>query len=137
MAAGVAGAASETKEVVIVANDALRLSVTHIEASPGQTVHVVLRNEGNMPKATMAHNWVLLKQGKEANAYSMAAVAAVADGYQPKALAGEVLASIPPVGPHENGEVTFTAPTIPGRYEFLCSYPAHAAAGMRGELVVR
>ncbi len=125
------------KEVVIVANDTLKLSVTKIEVAPGQKVHVQLRNEGSMPKATMAHNWVLLKAGQDPARYAAAAMTAAADGYQPKALKDEVLASISPLGPHETGDVTFEAPKEPGHYPYFCSYPAHFAAGMRGELIVK
>jgi uncharacterized cupredoxin-like copper-binding protein len=32
--------------------------------------------------------------------------------------------------------VTFTAPTTPGRYEFVCSFPGHYQVGMRGVLIV-
>ena len=128
---------SGVKEVVIVANDTRKLSVTKIEVAPGQTVHVQLRNEGSMPKATMAHNWVLLRAGQDAGRYAAVAMTAAAEGYQPKSLADQVIASIPPLGPHESGDVTFTAPQQPGRYEYLCSYPAHSAAGMRGELIVK
>lgn len=130
-------AADEVKEVNISANDTLKLSVSEIDVAPGQRVHVVYHNDGNLPKTVMAHNWVLLKSGMEANNYAASAVSAASEGWQPKAMSGEVIASIPPVGPHETGEVTFTAPTTPGRYEFLCSFPAHCAAGMRGALVVK
>ena len=125
------------KNVVITSNDALRFSVTKIEAQPGQTIHVQLKNEGTMPKEVMGHNWILLKLGKDPNAYTKAALAAKAENYQPKALADQVLAAIPLLGPKENGEITFTAPTAPGTYHFLCSCPAHEAAGMRGTLVVK
>jgi azurin len=125
------------KDVVIVANDQMKFSVTHIEARPGQTVHVTLSNEGTMPKAVMGHNWVLLKAGVDANAYANAAMAAAADDYEPKARADQVLASIPLLGPKKEGEVTFDAPQVSGTYFFLCSFPAHCQAGMRGELVVK
>jgi azurin len=61
---------------------------------------------------------------------------AKADNYQPKALAGRVIAAIPVLGPKESGSVTFTAPA-PGSYPFLCSFPAHCAAGMHGVLEVQ
>jgi azurin len=125
------------KNVVITSNDALRFSVTKIEAKPGEKLHVVLKNEGTMPKDIMGHNWILLKAGKSADAYDKAALSAKAENYQPKALADQVLAVIPLLGPKENGECTFTAPTEPGTYPYLCACPAHEAAGMRGTLVVK
>ena len=34
-------------------------------------------------------------------------------------------------------EVTFDAPKAPGKYDFVCSFPGHYLAGMRGVLVVK
>jgi azurin len=133
-----AAPADETvKTVVISANDSLRFSVTRIDARPGEKIHVQLRNDGTMPKAVMGHNWVLLKGGIDPNSYAAAAVSAKAEDYEPAARAGDVLAAIPLLGPKETGEVTFAAPTTPGTYHYICSCPAHGAAGMRGTLVVK
>ena len=41
------------------------------------------------------------------------------------------------LGPGESAEVTFTAPTKPGKYVFLCSFAGHWAAGMTGDLIVK
>jgi azurin len=125
------------RTVVITANDNMRFSVTRIDAHPGEKITVQLKNDGTLPKEVMAHNWVLLKAGQDANAYATAALAAKEQEYLPKALAEEVLAFIPLVGAHREGETTFTAPTVPGSYPFLCSFPAHCTVGMRGELVVK
>jgi azurin len=130
-------AAAPVQTVAITATDTLRFSVTEIDASPGQTLHVVLTNETNMPKDTMGHNWVLLKADQDPIAYATAALSAKDEGYIPKALAGEVLASIAILGPKETGEVTFTAPTIPGSYPYICSCAGHSMAGMRGVLIVK
>jgi azurin len=125
------------KLVVIVANDTLKFNVTKIEALPGERIHVQLRNEGTLPKDGMGHNWILLDNDAQAGPYAMTAIADRADGYQPKALAPHVLAFIPLLGPKEVGDVTFNAPTKPGRYPFICSCSGHSMAGMRGELIVK
>jgi azurin len=125
------------KTVEISAGDTMKYSVTKIEAQPGQKITVVLTNEGNLPKEAMGHNWVLLNEGVNPAAYANLAVSAKAENYQPKSLAGKVLASIPTLGPKESGKVTFTAPTTPGTYHYLCSFPAHFSAGMAGELIVK
>jgi azurin len=125
------------KNVVIVAGDSMKFSVTRIEAQPGQKIHVQLNNEGTLPKEVMAHNWILLKAGQNVTAYATAALSAKDQGYLPPSLADEVLASIPLVGGGRTGDVTFTAPTEPGSYPFLCSFPAHCQVGMRGELLVK
>jgi azurin len=136
-AASLPAASAADVTVVITANDALRYSVTRIEAQPGQTIRVQLRNVGSMPKEVMGHNWILLRAGSDAAAYATAALGAKDDGYQPKSLAGEVLASIPLLGPKKSGEVTFAAPSVPGSYPFLCTFPGHFQAGMQGVLIVK
>ena len=35
----------------------------------------------------------------------------------------------------DSDRITF-APVAPGAYEFICTYPGHLAAGMRGKLIV-
>lgn len=137
MAQTPARAADTGKTVVIVANDTLKFSLTRIEANPGQEIHVQLRNEGTLPKATMGHNWILLDNDGEAIPYAMAAMSAGSAGFMPKALAAHVLAFIPLLGPKEVGNVAFKAPEKPGRYPFICSCSGHSMAGMRGELIVK
>ena len=39
--------------------------------------------------------------------------------------------------PGETAEVTFKVPAAPGSYTFLCSFPGHFVAGMKGLLVVK
>jgi azurin len=69
--------------------------------------------------------------------YAMSAMSAKADGFQPKSLASEVIASIPLLGPKEVGDVTFDAPMKPGHYPYICSCSGHSMAGMCGELIVK
>jgi len=132
-----ASADEAVRTVVITASDNMKFSVTRIDAHPGERICVQLKNEGTLPKEVMAHNWVLLKGGQDITAYAAAALQAKDQNYQPKALADEVLAFIPLVGAHRSDETTFNAPSVPGRYPFLCSFPAHCQIGMRGELVVK
>ena len=125
------------RTVVITVNDNMKFSLTRIDARPGEKICVQLKNEGTLPKEIMGHNWVLLKAGKDVTAYAAAAVSAKDQDYQPKALAAEVITSIPLIGSRHSGETTFTVPSEPGSYPFLCSFPAHCQVGMRGELVVK
>jgi azurin len=123
--------------VKITANDSLKFSVKEIDATPGQKIHVQLTNEGTMPKDGMGHNWILLDSEAEAGPYATMALSARSTEYEPKALASHVLASIPLLGPKETGEVTFCAPTKPGKYPFICSCSGHSMAGMKGYLIVK
>src|ERR1700688_744133 len=64
------------KTIVITATDSLKFDVTRIEATPGQKIHVQLRNLGTLPKDGMGHNWILLDSDAEASPYAMAALSA-------------------------------------------------------------
>lgn len=115
----------------------MKYSLNAIEAKPGEELHIVLTNTGSLPKQAMAHNWVLLKAGSDAAAFSATAATSPTTGYIPDSLKDEIIAKIDLQGPHETGEVTFKAPTQPGEYPFLCSFPAHYAVGMKGTLTVK
>ncbi|HEY0945970.1 MAG TPA: plastocyanin/azurin family copper-binding protein, partial [Opitutaceae bacterium] len=77
-AAAPAPASSGPRVVEITANDSMKFNVTRIEAAAGEELRIVLRNVGSMPKEAMGHNWVLLKQGSDAQAFVNAAVTAKA-----------------------------------------------------------
>ena len=123
--------------VEITAGDTMKYSLTAIEARPGERLKVVLTNIGTVPKEVMGHNWILLKAGSDAAAFSAAAAAAKDTEYVPASLQGEILAHIELLGPRKSGEVEFNAPAAPGEYPFLCSFPAHFQAGMHGVLTVK
>ena len=125
------------RTVEITAGDNMKYSITAIEAKPGEQLTVILTNIGTQPKEIMGHNWILLKTGTDLAAYDQAAALAKATDYFPSALAGSVLAHIELLGPRKSGEVTFNAPTTPGEYPFLCSFPAHFQVGMKGVLIVK
>jgi azurin len=135
--AAVVTAPSGPRTIALTAGDNMRYNITQIEAAPGEVLHVTLTNTGVLPKEAMGHDWILLQAGSDADAYSRAAVTAKDTNYQPPSLTFEVLAFISLLGPSQTGEVTFTVPTKPGEYPFLCSFPAHCQSGMKGVLVVK
>lgn len=130
-------AANGVLTVEITANDMMKFSVTKIDAKPGQEIKVILTNIGSMPKAAMGHNWVLLTKGADMKAFVNAAVGAAATDYIPAALASQVVAHTKLLGPKQSDEITFKAPTEPGDYDFVCSFPAHYLSGMHGVLTVK
>ncbi len=125
------------RTIEITAGDNMKFNVASIEAKPGEQLTVVLTNIGSQPKEVMGHNWILLKAGSDVEAFDKAGALAKDSDYFPTALADQVLAHIPLLGPRKSGEITFTAPTAPGEYPFLCSYPAHFQVGMKGVLIVK
>ena len=49
----------------------------------------------------------------------------------------DVVASTKLLGPGESDMITFTATYVPADYNFVCSFPGHAAQGMKGVMTVR
>jgi azurin len=132
-----AESASTVATFELTANDSMKYNLTRLEVKAGQDVKVILTNMGSMPKAAMAHNWVLLKKGSDGKAFVDAAATAAATDYIPAALTGEIIVHTKLLGPKQSDEVDFKAPTEPGEYPFVCSFPAHYLSGMHGVLVVK
>ena len=143
-AAGSAGAAPATaapaagpRTIEITAGDTMKFSLVSIEAKAGENLKIILTNIGTQPKESMGHNWILLKKDADAMAFATAAMVARDTEYVPAALKDQIITQIELLGPRKSGEVTFKAPTEPGEYTFLCSFPAHFLTGMKGVLVVK
>ena len=134
-----AGEASAPRVIRIRAGveNAMKFEEANITAAPGESIQVVLVNACTLPKVVMGHNWVLLATGTDINAFAAAAALEAANGYIPEKQKDKVVALVGLLGPNETGEVTFTAPSVPGEYPFICTFPAHCATGMRGVLLVK
>jgi len=125
------------RPVEISADDTMKFSVTEIAAKPGEKLSVTLVNLGTTPKFSMGHNWLLLASAVDVQPFLVAAAEAMTADYVPTATQKDrILAATKLLGPKERDTVTFTAPTAPGRYEFVCSFPGHYQVGMRGVLIV-
>jgi azurin len=138
LTAGAAAAAPAAGRLIeLTGNDQMKYNLATIAAKPGEALHVRIKSIGTIPKAAMGHNFVLLAKGTDPKAFTNAAANAYATGYIPPEFKAKVLASTTLVGPGESADVTFKAPTAPGTYTFLCSFPGHFLAGMKGTLVVK
>jgi azurin len=136
-ASGSAASASAVATLELTANDSMKFSATRFEVKAGQDVKVILTNIGSMPKQAMGHNFVLLKKGADVEAFDKAAVGAAATDHVPAAMQDQIIAHTKLLGPKQSDEISFKAPTEPGEYTFICSFPAHLQAGMKGVLVVK
>lgn len=132
-----ADAAPRTIKIRAGVDNAMKFDVSTITVAPGEVIRIVMSNHMTLPKNVMGHNWVLLAAGTDPLAFAAAAAPEVASDYIPAKMKDKVLAVVGLLGPNETGETTFTAPTVPGEYPFLCSFPAHCVTGMKGTLVVR
>jgi azurin len=132
-----AKSAKGTRTIEITAGDNMKFDVTSIQAKPGERLHVVLKSTGTAPKIAMAHNFILLKQGTSALEFNNAAMGARDTDFIPPSMKDKMIASTGLAGAGETVDVTFTAPTKPGTYEYICSFPGHYQVGMKGELIVK
>lgn len=114
--------------------DLLLLETIEVEA--GEEIRIRLTTRSQLPASAMAHNWILLVMGADGTAYANKAAQAKDEDYLPSELSDQVLYHTELVAGGETTEITFTAPSEPGDYEYLCSFPGHYAAGMKGTLKV-
>lgn len=128
--------AAVARLIEITANDAMKFSITSIEAKVGEELKIVLTNAGTLPKEAMGHNLVVLKPGTDVAAFAAAAMTARDKEYIPEALKGQVVAHTALLGPRKSDEITFKV-TAAGEYPFICSFPAHSSAGMKGVITVK
>jgi len=122
----------EGREIVITANDQMKFNIESFTVKPGQRVHIVLKNIGQMPKASMRHNVVILTQSTDPESFIEKAMNAAINGYIPSGSGDSIIAKTELLGGGEQDTLIFTAPTDTGDYTFLCSFPGHFQSGMKG-----
>ena len=125
------------RTVDIVGTDQMKFDVTEISAKPGEQLRVRLISKGTMPKIAMAHNFVLLTLKANPIKFVTAGAQARETDFIAPETKDQVIAKTPLAGAGETVEVTFTVPKVAGKYPFLCTFPGHFQAGMRGDLIVK
>ena len=130
--APVASAPSAARRVVIrpVGNQ-MNFAVTTFRVRAGEQVRLVFENTATVD--AMKHNVVILDDAASIDRVGIAAISAADQGYIPDDEA--ILFYTPLAGPQETVEVTFTAPSEPGAYPYICTYPGHYVL-MRGVMTV-
>jgi azurin len=124
------------KQIHIEANDQMKFSIVEFEVAPGERVELTLKNAGRLPKEAMGHNLVILKADVDSRQYVLAATSHATNDYMDPALSDQVVAATKMLGPYESDTIIFTAPTTPGEYEYVCTFPGHLALGMKGVMKV-
>ena len=122
--------------IEMTGNDRMKYNLEAFSVPAGSRVKLNFRNVGKMSKAVMGHNVVFLIAGVDSGAFATAAAASRDNGYIPVQFKDQILAHTNLLGSGESDTIEFTAPDISGDYEFLCSFPAHLFAGMRGVMTV-
>ena len=120
-------------EVTIGATDSMQFTVKEFTVKAGQKVKLTLKHLGQLPKAAMGHNLVILKPGTTPVSFATAAIPA--KDYFPEDKADQTIAHTALIGGGETSTIEFTAPAA-GTYEYICSYPNHWAM-MLGKMIVK
>ena len=120
--------------VNITADDAMKFNTAEIKIASGRTVKLTLKHIGKMPSKMMGHNFVLLAQGTDVAAFTAAGGTSPDTDFIAAASSDKVIAQTKMLGGGESDSIEFKAPA-PGTYDFLCTFPGHAAI-MKGKLIV-
>ena len=130
------GVVSDTSDLLTVRVNAIiekiQFDVKAFEVKAGKKVKVIFVNPDFMP-----HNFVITKPGK-ADSVAAAAIALGADGFKKEFVpeTPDILHASKLLEKGETEEMMFTAPSEPGVYNFICTFPGHATL-MRGTMTVK
>ena len=106
--------------VELTANDQLKFDKIEVHVKANEKVTLTLKNIGTMPKESMGHNFILLKDGTDLAGFAAEAVSA--PDHIPANNAA-MLAHTKLLGPGESDTIEFTVPA--GSYTYICSFPGH------------
>jgi uncharacterized cupredoxin-like copper-binding protein len=130
------GQAQDVKVIEIQVGDNMHFTPSEIDVHPGQRMRVILKPVGKIQ--ALAHSFVLLREGTAPKDFvDRTSEATKATGVIIPAMMDQVIAATTLVKPGGVGEVTFEAPTQPGEYIFVCTFPGHFNLGMKGRLIVK
>jgi len=137
--AGIAGAAcAQTCEATLATDDTIRFNPAHIDVPASCTEFTVkLTHTGRLPKAAMAHNWVLIRKSDLVQVARDGALAGPGADY---VMPGDkrVIAHSPIIGRGEATSVTFPVKALAAgvEYLFFCSFTGHSPV-MQGTLTLK
>ena len=134
-AAQKSGILSDTPELTTIRiatiPEKMMYDVTQLAVKPGKKIKLTFANPDFMP-----HNILLVKPGK-ADAIGEKAMALGAKGFEVGFVpeSPDILWASKLVDHGKEQVIEFTAPTTPGAYPYICSFPGHHLI-MRGTLIV-
>lgn len=110
----------------------MKYDTTEMLVAPGQPVKIIFENGDDLP-----HNLVFCQPGTDTAAMAMKQMENPETALKRNWLPDDprIWAHSKMLNPHEKEEITFTAPTKPGTYPYVCTFPGHALT-MRGEMKV-
>lgn len=125
-------------EIEIEGDDQIRYNLDRFTVRAGQMVRLTLRHVGSLPAQAMGHNVVIISPDDDIFEFGADVGEQggnIENGYMPESLRDRVVAFTDLVGGGETTTVEFQAPSEPGEYPFMCSFPGHFGQ-MNGIMVV-
>lgn len=131
-------ALAQEKKLELTGNDQMQYSTKTLEVTAGEKVTLTFKHIGQLQKVAMGHNVVILKAGTPIPPFATKAMTATTTDYVPADEESKklIVAHTKVIGGGESDTITFTAPTEPGDYPYLCTFPGHFAL-MQGVLKVK
>ena len=126
------GCSSTPKRSVTIESvgNTMAYDITTVTVESGTNLTIIFKNNATLD--VMKHNIVILDDSTAINEVGIAAINA--PNYVPDHPA--IIAYSDLIGPGEVTQVTFTVPTEPGKYPFVCTFPGHYSM-MQGVIVVQ
>ncbi len=118
---------------ILTVEDEMRYDLPYFAVQAGRPVQVLLKNED-----LMAHNFVVTKPGKLKEVAALGLAAGPKNGMDGKQYVpstDDVLFATDMVPAYSQTRLTFTAPSEPGEYPYVCTFPRHWSR-MYGIMVV-
>jgi len=124
-------ACSSGPKTIVISPDGnqMKYQTTSFEVKAGETVKLVMKNTATAEM--MKHNVVILNDNESIDRVGKAAL--TAPNYLPQDAA--ILAATPMANAGQTTEIEFTAPSTPGKYPYICTFPGHYMM-MQGVMIV-
>jgi len=124
-------------ELDLAVNERFEFMPARLVCKAGAPVHLRVTHRMPARGPDLPHTTVLLRRGTDVDGFGNAVLGARAeDNYVPPAFRAQVLAASSLVHSGGQVQVDFQAPSVPGDYPIVCSFPGHCLLGMKAVLVV-
>lgn len=125
---------NDVRTITVIGQDNMQFSETLIEAKPGETIRIVFEVKSNMPPQAMSHNIAIVDQGVNVEEFVLASMGEPYNEYIAPSFEDQVIAATKMIGGGKTSTIEFTIPENPGDYVYVCTFPGHYFAGMKGVL---
>ena len=126
---------AESQQVLTISTQGNQLAfdTSTLRAQGNSSIKLTLKNNST----NFEHNWVLVSGDTDIadQVYQAALAAGDNRDFLPDEMS-TVLTHTEMVAAGQQETIVFTAPAAPGSYTFLCTFPGHYLAGMKGTLIV-